>query len=134
MLLPRHPGPWKSESLTPSTAALLLPQGSSLLGRLLAQPRISTCEAVNQTHPLLLSARQHPHPARSRGSVRRLPVHAEAVDAGVFGVAPIAQHPELHQLVCAHGVTLQVKCLDGVAIMVVGELSKEKALLLSFFL
>lgn len=63
-------------------------------------------EAVNQMHPLLLSAQQHPHSVQGWGSVRQLPVHAEAVDAGVFGVAPIAQHPELHQLVCAHGVTL----------------------------
>lgn len=84
-------------------------QGSSFLGRLLAHARISTFEAVNQTHPLLLSAQQHPHPVQGRGSVRRLPVHAEAVDASVFGVAPIAQHPELHQLVCAHGVTLGEK-------------------------
>ena len=38
--------------------------------------------------------------------MRQLPVHAEAVDAGVFGVAPIAQHPELHQLVRAHSITL----------------------------
>lgn len=30
-------------------------------------------------------------------------------------------------------IYLQVKCLDGVAIVVVGELSKEKALFLSFF-
>ena len=36
----------------------------------------------------------------------RLPMHAEAVDAGVLGVAPVAQHPELHQLVRAHGITL----------------------------
>lgn len=36
----------------------------------------------------------------------RLPVHTEAVDAGIFGVAPIAQHPELHQLVHAHSITL----------------------------
>lgn len=40
------------------------------------------------------------------GSVRWLPVHAEAVDAGVLGVAPVAQHPQLHQLEGAHGVTL----------------------------
>lgn len=38
--------------------------------------------------------------------MRRLPVHTEAVDAGVFRVAPIAQYPELHQLVRAHGITL----------------------------
>lgn len=30
-------------------------------------------------------------------------------------------------------IYLQVKCLDGVTIVVIGELSKEKALLLSFF-
>lgn len=104
--------------------------------------------------------------------MRQLPVHAEAVDAGVFGVAPIAQHPELHQLVRAHSITLgerwkekleplralegsetpgapfsswgrvlrgqstylQIKRLDRVAVMVVGELPKEKALLLSLLL
>lgn len=60
---------------------------------------------MKQPRPLLLPARQHPHPA-GPGSVRRLSVHAEAVDARVFGVAPVAQHPQLHQLVCAHGVTL----------------------------
>lgn len=38
--------------------------------------------------------------------MHRLSMHAEAVDAGVFGVAPIAQHPELHQLVHAYGITL----------------------------
>lgn len=38
--------------------------------------------------------------------MHRLAVHAEAVDAGVFRVAPIAQHPELHQLVRAHTITL----------------------------
>lgn len=41
--------------------------------------------------------------------MRRLPVDAEAVDAGVFGVSPVAQHPELHQLVRAHRVTLGEK-------------------------
>lgn len=105
MLLPHHPSPWKSESLTPSTPALLLPPGEQLPGA-----AAGICqdfyEAVNQMHPLLLSARQHPHAVQGWGSVRQLPMHAEAVDAGVFGVAPIAQHSELHQLVCAHGVTL----------------------------
>lgn len=38
--------------------------------------------------------------------MHRLPVYAEAVDAGVFRVAPIAEHPELHQLVRAHTITL----------------------------
>lgn len=104
--------------------------------------------------------------------MRRLSMHTEAVDAGVFGVAPVAQHPELHQLVCAYGITLgerkkekpellralegsetpdaslsswgqvlqgqsaylEVKCLDGVAVVVVGELPQEKALLLSLLL
>lgn len=51
----------------------------------------------------------HPRTALSGsrgGSERRLPVHAEAVDAGVLGVAPVAQHTQLHQLEGAHVVTL----------------------------
>lgn len=51
-----------------------------------------------------------PHPRIAHlavvGSERRLPVHAEAVDAGVLGVAPVAQHAQLHQLEGAHVVTL----------------------------
>lgn len=37
------------------------------------------------------------------------------------------------QVLQGQSIYLQVKCLDGVAIVVIGEMSKEKALLLSFF-
>lgn len=32
----------------------------------------------------------------------RFPVHPEAVDAGVLGVAPVSQDPQLHHLVRGH--------------------------------
>lgn len=36
------------------------------------------------------------------GLVGRLPMHPEAVDAGVLRVAPVSQDPQLHHLVCGH--------------------------------
>lgn len=41
-----------------------------------------------------------------RGLVGRLPVHPEAIDAGVLGVAPVSQDPQLHHLVRGHGRVL----------------------------
>lgn len=37
-----------------------------------------------------------------RGLAGRLPVHPEAIDAGVLGVAPVSQDPQLHHLVHGH--------------------------------
>lgn len=37
-----------------------------------------------------------------RGLVGRLPVHPEAIDTGVLGVAPVSQDPQLHHLVRGH--------------------------------
>lgn len=143
------------------------PKQSSSLGQLLPHARVPRGEAAAETNPSLRwLGRLHP------GSVCLLPVHTEAVDAGVLRVAPIAQHPQLHQLVRAHAVTLgrqqrenlspsqpwsaprppqgpfspwdwalqgqstylQVKCLDGITIVVVGELPKKVTLLLSLLL
>lgn len=64
------------------------------------------------------------------GLVGRLPVHSEAVDAGIFWVAPVSQDPQLHHLVCGHHRGLKVKCLNRLAILIISKLAKECPLLL----
>jgi len=107
MLLPHHPGPWTSESLTPSPPALLLPGGEQLPGAAAAASRdFYVRSGKPDKPPPAVGPSASSSRAGAGGSVCRLPMHAEAVDAGVLGVAPVAQHPELHQLVRAHGITL----------------------------
>ena len=57
----------------------------------------------------LTPERGHGRQQRREGLVGGLPVHPEAVDAGVLGVAPVSQDAQLHHLVRGHFRILQRK-------------------------